>query len=193
LALAYCREQKAPADAIRLYETVWRTDRNYINAAFGLARVHLATGDRDAAIAVLDSVPKTSIRYVPAQVAAVATAVRGRSPAELDPDALVRASDRLAALDLDAERRDRLAAEILEAALGWLLHTSSALPAVRGARAGGSHTAAGGSLFGAPIAEVPLRRELEARYRELARRSRDRDECRRLVDAANAVRPRTLL
>ncbi|NEA23187.1 tetratricopeptide repeat protein, partial [Actinomadura bangladeshensis] len=83
LALAYCRERTAPADAVRLYETVWRTDQSYLNAAFGLARVHLAAGDRAAAVAALDSVPRISIRYVPAQVAAVATAVRGRPPGEL--------------------------------------------------------------------------------------------------------------
>ncbi|TDD68811.1 serine/threonine protein kinase [Actinomadura darangshiensis] len=181
LALAYCRERTAPHEAVRLYEMVWRTDQSYINAAFGLARVHLAAGDRRAAVAALDAVPKISIRYVPAQVAAVATAVRGRPPAELSAAELVAAGDRLTALDLDDERRDRLAAEVLEAALGWLLDG----PAAPGAR--------GGSLFDAPLTEVPLRRLLEKTYRELARRTRDRDECRRLVDSANAVRPRTLL
>ncbi|WP_338741435.1 serine/threonine-protein kinase [Actinomadura luteofluorescens] len=182
LALAYCRERSAPHDAVRLYDTVWRTDQSYINAAFGLARVHLAAGDRRAAVAALDSVPKISIRYVPAQVAAVVTAVRGRPPAELTAGELVAAGHRLTALDLDAERRDRLAAEVLEAALGWMT-------AGPGTTAGTQ----GGSLFGAPLAEAPLRRLLEGTYRELARRTRDRDECRRLVDSANAVRPRTLL
>ncbi|NDU74455.1 protein kinase [Actinomadura sp. DSM 109109] len=182
LALAYCRERSAPADAVRLYETVWRTDQSYINAAFGLARVHLAAGDRRAAVAALDSVPKISIRYLPAQVAAVVTAVRGRPPAELTAGELVAAGERLTALDLDDERRDRLAAEVLEAALGWLLAGSGTAAGTRG-----------GSLLGAPLAEVPLRRRLEGTYRELARRTRDRDECRRLVDSANAVRPRTLL
>ncbi|MFA1539445.1 tetratricopeptide repeat protein [Actinomadura monticuli] len=182
LALAYCRERSAPADAVRLYETVWRTDQSYLNAAFGLARVHLAAGDRRAAVAALDSVPTISIRFVPAQVAAVATAVRGRPPAELSAAELVAAGDRLTALDLDAERRDRLAAEVLEAALDWLL-----------AGSGGAGGARGGSLLGAPLTETSLRRLLEATYRELARRTRDRDECRRLVDSANAVRPRTLL
>ncbi|WP_024936597.1 serine/threonine-protein kinase [Actinomadura welshii] len=182
LALAYCRERSAPDEAVRLYETVWRTDQSYINAAFGLARVHLAAGDRRAAVAALDSVPRISIRYVPAQVAAVATTVRGRPPADLSAAELVAAGDRLTALDLDGERRDRLAAEVLEAALGWLLGGPGAAP--------GTH---GGALFGSPLTEIPLRRLLERTYRELARRTRDRDECRRLVDSANAVRPRTLL
>ncbi|MFB4310943.1 tetratricopeptide repeat protein [Actinomadura sp. GTD37] len=186
LALAYCREQTAPADAVRLYETVWRTDQSYLNAAFGLARVHFAAGDRRAAGAALDSVPTISIRYVPAQVAAVATAVRGRPPAELSAAELVAAGDRLTALDLDDERRDRLAAEVLEAALDWLLAGS-------GPAGGAPGRAQGGSLLGAPLTETALRRLLETTYRELARRTRDRDECRRLVDSANAVRPRTLL
>src|SRR5690606_1734258 len=99
LALAHCREKTDPADAIRLYKMVWDTDQSYINAAFGLARVHLAAGDRAAAIAALDEVPKISIRYVPAQIAAIATAVRGRSPGEVTPDELLAAGDRLNALD----------------------------------------------------------------------------------------------
>nr|WP_246178888.1 serine/threonine-protein kinase [Actinomadura decatromicini] len=188
LALAYCRERTSPQDAVRLYETVWRTDQSYINAAFGLARVHLAAGDQGAAVAALDSVPKISIRYVPAQVAAVATAVRGRDPGTLTAAELVTAGARLGALDLDADRRDRLAAEVLEAALDWLVHAGDGP-----SRAAAADGARGGALLGAPLAETPLRRRLETTYRELARRTRDRDEARRLVDSANAVRPRTLL
>ncbi|WP_420830923.1 tetratricopeptide repeat protein [Actinomadura graeca] len=182
LALAYCREQSAPAEAVRLYELVWRTDQNYIGAAFGIARMHLAAGDHGGAVAALDSVPETSIRYVPAQIAAVATAVRGRPAADLTAADLVAAGDRLTGLRLDGERRDRLAAEVLEAALDWL---------VDGPGAGGGTR--GGALLGAQLAEAPLRGLLERTYRELARLTRDRDECRLLIDAANTVRPRTLL
>ncbi|GAA4228935.1 serine/threonine-protein kinase [Actinomadura meridiana] len=182
LGLAYCRERTAPYDAIRLYEMVWRTDQSYINTAFGLGRVHLTAGDRAAAVTALDSVPTISIRFLPAQVAAVATVVRGRNPVELTAAQLVSAGDRLTGLDLDAERRDRLAAEVLEAALDWLLSGPGA--------AGGAR---GGSVLGTPLTEPRLRRLLESTYREMARRTRDRDECRRLVDSANAVRPRTLL
>lgn len=184
LGLAYCREHSAPDEAVRLFELVWRTDQGYLTAAFGLARVHLAAGRRAAAVRALDAVPKISIRYVPAQVAAVATAVRGRAPADLTAAELVAAGERLEGLDLDDERHDRLAAEILEAALDWL-------PAGSGNGAPGG--AQGGALMGAPLAETPLRRRLERTYRELARRSRDRAESRLLIDSANAVRPRTLL
>nr|WP_225992578.1 serine/threonine-protein kinase [Actinomadura montaniterrae] len=180
LGLAYCREHSAPDEAVRLFELVWRTDHGYLTAAFGLARVHLAAGRRAAAVRALDAVPKISIRYVPAQIAAVATAVRGRPPADLTAAELVAAGERLEGLDLDDERHDRLAAEILEAALDWL-------------PAGSGDGARGGALMGAPLAETPLRRRLERTYRELARRSRDRGESRLLIDSANAVRPRTLL
>ncbi|WP_030164232.1 serine/threonine-protein kinase [Spirillospora albida] len=178
LALAYCRERNAPQGAAELYERVWRTDQTYINAAFGLARVRLAAGDRPGAVAVLDSVPRTSIRWLPAQVAAVATAVRGRPPGEPTAAELIGAADRLDGLGLDGERRERLVAEVLEASLDWL-------PAQRGAQ--------GGAVLGTPLAEAPLRHRLEHTYRELARHTRDRDEARMLIDAANTVRPRTLL
>ncbi|MBT2213740.1 protein kinase [Actinomadura sp. NEAU-AAG7] len=182
LALAYCRERGAPADAVRLYELVWRTDQSYINAAFGLARVHLAAGDRGGAIAALDSVPKISIRYVPAQVAAVATAVRGRHADELTAAELVEAGERLGRLGLDGEHGDRLAAEVLEAALDWLV-----------VGPGPGAGARGGALLGEQLAEAPLRSLLERTYRGLARLTRDREESRLLIDAANTVRPRTLL
>ncbi|MFC0041187.1 serine/threonine-protein kinase [Actinomadura rayongensis] len=177
IALAHCREVSAPRDAARLYDLVWRTDQGHINAAFGLARVYLRAGDRTSAVAVLDSVPRTSIRHVHAQAAAVATAVRGRPDGEPAPAELIGAGDRLAALDLDERRRDRLAAEVLEAALGTV-------------RRGGT---AQGSVLGVPLAEQPLRRRLEETYRALARHTRDREDRRALIDAANAVRPRTLL
>ncbi|WP_420535446.1 tetratricopeptide repeat protein [Actinomadura viridis] len=182
LALAYCRERSAPGEAARLYETVWRTDPGHIGAAFGLARVHLAAGDRATAMAVLDSVPEISIRYVSARVAAVATAVRGRPPAELTAAGLAAAGDRLEGLGLEGERLEWLTVEILEAALGW----------VRLGTARGGHPQ-GGLLLGTPLTETGLRRRLERTYRSLARRTAAREERRWLIDCANAVRPRTLL
>ncbi|MBW8485992.1 serine/threonine-protein kinase [Actinomadura parmotrematis] len=184
LALAYCLEQPAPAEAARLYQLVWRTDQSYINAAFGLARVYLAAGDRASAVGVLDSVPRLSIRYVPAQAAAVATVVRGRPPGELDARELAGAGDRLALLDLDADRRDRLTLEVLRAALDWV---------AAGRDGTGAGPGAGTALMGVPLAEGPLRLRLEQTYRGMARRTHDREDRRELIDAANAVRPRTLL
>ncbi|MFC5753358.1 serine/threonine-protein kinase [Actinomadura rugatobispora] len=188
LALACCLERSAPEEAARLYELVWRTDRTYIGAAFGLARVRLAAGDRAAVTAVLDSVPEVSIRYVSAQVAALATAVRDRPPAELTPAELERAGSRLDGLGLEGERHDRLVAEILEAALDWVEHGTGAAVGTGVARPQGT-----GVLLGAPLSEVPLRRRLEQTYRSLARLTTDREDRRWLIDCANAVRPRTLL
>ncbi|MEU5878257.1 tetratricopeptide repeat protein [Spirillospora sp. NPDC047279] len=183
LALAYCLEGQAPGEAVRLYEMVWRTDQSYINAAFALARIHLAAGNRAAAVAVLDSVPRTSIRYVAAQVCAVATAVRGRAVDGLTAADLVGAGERLGRLDLEGERRARLAAEVMEAAIAWL---GLAPPQAGGAQ--------GGSLFGAPLGDTAaLRRVLEDNYRAMAQHTRDREDRRLLIDRANAVRPRTLL
>ncbi|MBO2455685.1 protein kinase [Actinomadura barringtoniae] len=182
LALAACREERAPMEAVRLYEMVWRTDNSYINAAFGLARIHLAGGNRAAAVAVLDSVPKTSIRFVAAQVAAVTTAVRRRPVNELTAADLVGAGDRLARLQLEGERHERLAAEVLEGALGWL-------------GLGTAHTGVtqGASLLGRPLTDQAVRNGLDELYRALARHSQDREDRRVLIDRANAVRPRTLL
>ncbi|WP_084337016.1 serine/threonine-protein kinase [Actinomadura oligospora] len=185
MALAACREHRAPQSAAHLYETVWRTDRNHINAAFGLARVKLAADDRPGAVAVLDSVPATSIRFVPAQVAAVGVTVRGRDAGRLTPDDLITAARRLERLDLTGERRDLLTAEVLEAALDWTMRHRAPGTAPGAAQ--------GGDVFGVPLAEQPLRRHLEGTYRALARLTGDREEKRLLVDAANAVRPRTLL
>ncbi|GAA2457126.1 serine/threonine-protein kinase [Actinomadura vinacea] len=187
LALAYCKELSAPQEAARLYETVWRTDRTYIGAAFGLARVRLAAGDRAGVAEVLDSVPEVSIRYVSAQVAAVATAVRDRPPTEVTPVELVRAGERLDGLGLEGERHGRLVAEILEAALAWVEHGTAA-PGRPGAQPQGS-----ARVLGAELSEDPLRRRLEETYRSLARLADDREDRRWLIDCANAVRPRTLL
>jgi serine/threonine-protein kinase PknG len=180
LALAYCRAHRGDhAGAADLYERVWRTDNGYISAAFGLARARLAAGDRTAAVAVLDSVPTVSSHHVAAQVAAVATAIRGRSPAELTEPDLVGAGGRLTSLKLDGEQRGRLIAEVLETALDW-------------ARAAGGADR-NGTLFEASLTERALRGRLEETYRALARLADTPAERHALVVRANAARPRTLI
>ncbi|TDD89934.1 serine/threonine-protein kinase [Actinomadura rubrisoli] len=182
LALAFCHEVRGDAgSAERFHETVWRTDPTHVSAAFGLARARLAARDRTAAERVLDSVPRISSHYLAAQLAAVATAVRGRSPDELDAAVLVGAGRRLQSLRLDTERYAAFAAEILEAALTWLRADRS--PPRPGARQ---------KILGVPMWEPALRAELEEKYRILAKLAGGQEQRYAMVKRANAVRPRTL-
>ncbi len=179
LGLAYCHEHRADhGEAERLYDMVWRTDRGYISAAFGLARTYLAAGDDASAVRVLDTVPNSSSLHVAAQVAAVATAIRGRAAGDLGESELVGAGGRLEVLRLDGERRGTLVAEVLETGLAWL---QTARPGTTNAR-----------LFDSPLTERGLRRRLEETYRGLARLADTAEDRHELVVRANAARPRTL-
>jgi serine/threonine-protein kinase PknG len=171
--------------AARYYELVWRTDHAYVSAAFGLARVYLAQGARGSAIEVLESVPDTSSHHVAAQVAAIKIKTRPDELARIGEGDLYDAARRLERLALDAERRTRLSAEVLEAAYGW----------VRAGRPGATGTdgAAGGrQVLGCALSERELRFGLERCYRALARLSSTPEQRHELVDKANAIRPRTL-
>ncbi|WP_433274056.1 tetratricopeptide repeat protein [Actinosynnema sp. CS-041913] len=173
LAVAVCAELAGdPVTAAAGYRVVWRTDHAYVSAAFGLARVLLAAGEREAAVAVLHSVPETSSHHVAAQVAAV-RAQAGGAPADL-----LAAGTRLAGLDLDVARRALLTAELLRTAL-------ESLPA--------DGSAPAGRLLGCELSESGLRSGLERCYRQLARLADTPEERIALVDRANAVRPRTLV
>ncbi|MGN9837847.1 tetratricopeptide repeat protein [Nonomuraea sp. H19] len=168
LALAFALEC-AGRPASSWYDTVWRTDRAFVSAAFGLAR----TGRMSA----LDEVPATSSYRVAAQIALAASAARRPDPAALAPGDLVAAADRLANLaDLDPHRRDLIIAELLHGGLTWL-DTNSPPPGLK--------------LAGAPFTELELRRRLESIYRRLAHAADSRQDRHALIDQANAVRPRT--
>ncbi|WUH99823.1 protein kinase [Spirillospora sp. NBC_00431] len=180
LALAFCCEAAGDmAAAARRYESVWRTDRGYLSAAFGLARVRLALADRGGAVDALDAVPSLSRHYGAAQLAAMAVTLRGRPSAQLSREHLLRAAKRLDHARVDGERRLQLGSELLEAALAW--------------------TDAGGeedpetTLIDAPLTRDGLRRELEKTYRALAHIAGGRDARHALVNKANSVRPRTIL
>jgi serine/threonine-protein kinase PknG len=179
LALAAAEELRAgPGDlaaAARRYERVWRTDHGYVSAAFGLARLRLAGGDRVGCVTVLDEVPDSSSQYLTAQVAAV-RARMGAELAQLAEADLLDASGRVERLRLDVERRAWLAAEMLEKSLGW----------VRAAQRAGT-----GRVLGHQLSERALRLGLEQAYRALAKMARDDAERVRWVDQANSVRPRT--
>ncbi|WP_327414055.1 serine/threonine-protein kinase [Streptomyces sp. NBC_01233] len=183
LALGLCAEVLGQLDnAAEYYRLVWITDPGFVSAAFGLARVQLAAGDRDAAVRTLESVPEASIHYTAARVAAVRARLRDRSPQEPLLADLAAAADQVEALrrfGLDPERQERLAAEVLGSALDWVLSGS------RGSDPGRT------SLLGSQLDERGLRFGLERSYRVLARLARRGEERIELVERANRFRPRT--
>ncbi|MCX4847977.1 serine/threonine-protein kinase [Streptomyces sp. NBC_00893] len=184
LALGICAEVLGQLDnAAEYYRLVWTTDPSFVSAAFGLARVRLAAGDRAGAVGALESVPEASIHYTAARVAAVRARLRGRAPDEPLITDLTAASAQvsgLAGFGLDAVRRERLSTEVLGTALDWVLSGSpSAGPA-------GPST-----LLGSELNERGLRFGLERSYRMLARLAEPGDERIELVERANRFRPRT--
>jgi serine/threonine-protein kinase PknG len=180
LALALAAEATGDLDAAaRYFRVVWTVDHAYVSAAFGLARTLIAAGDQAAAVEVLGSVPDTSSHHVAAQIAAVRARLHGPDPAGPSVADLREAGDRLAALQLDADRRERLTAEILQAALSRVNADAT------------TDGSAGGRLLGFDLTDRGIRFGLERSYRALARLASAQDSRIRLVEAANAVRPRT--
>ncbi|HEU5469711.1 MAG TPA: tetratricopeptide repeat protein [Actinophytocola sp.] len=169
--------------AARFYELVWRTDRSYVSAAFGLARVYLAQAARGGAIEVLESVPDTSSHYVAAQVAAIKIKTRDTGASRVGERDLHDAAGRLERLALDVERRTQLSAEVLEAAYGWVL---AGRPGAVGPGPDGRQ------VLGCALSERELRFGLERCYRALARLATTPEQRHALVDKANTIRPRTL-
>ncbi|MFJ9950479.1 tetratricopeptide repeat protein [Kitasatospora sp. NPDC091207] len=212
LALAICAELLGGGgDAAELYRLVWTTDQAYLSAAFGLARVLLADGDRSGAVRVLESVPATSSQFTAARIAAVRARLRERPATDPLGADLGASSEQLTALRLDDRTREELSVEVLDAALGWVTAGSpggAGAPGGTGSsgetgEAGGTEVArvtggtggTGGTgavtVLGRPAAERELRLALEQSYRVLARLA-DRAEIRiEMVERANRARPRT--
>ncbi|MEW1902890.1 tetratricopeptide repeat protein [Streptomyces sp. NPDC086147] len=184
LALGICAEVLGQLDnAAEYYRLVWATDPGFVSAAFGLARVRLAAGDRAGAVRTLESVPEASIHYTAARVAAVRARLRRRPPSEPLGADLTAAAAQVSALrgfGLDAVRRERLSTEVLGTALDWVLSGSP------GAAPGG-----GALLLGSGLDERGLRFGLERSYRVLARLAQQGGERIELVERANRFRPRT--
>ncbi|MFE9638468.1 tetratricopeptide repeat protein [Nocardiopsis alba] len=174
LAIA-CERTGEHEIAARQYATVWSTDHSYVSAAFGLARIRIAQGDRASALRVLDTVPELSSLYVRAQTALISLL----ATEDGDGTDLIRAGERLERLGLDGESTDRLAVRVLESALAWLEEGGVPPP--------------DGLLLGGPFTSRGVRTDLERRYRSLAHRSGRLAERYRLVDRANSRRPVTLL
>ncbi|KOV92238.1 serine/threonine-protein kinase [Streptomyces sp. NRRL B-3648] len=188
LALALCAEVLGQLDnAAEYYRLVWTTDPSFVSAAFGLARVQLAAGDRSGAVRTLESVPESSIHYTAARVAAVRariarrTADTGDVPFLDDLTAAAGQVEALQAYGLDPARRERLSAEVLGCALDWILSGGQ-----------GTGPAVGGRvLLGSGLDERGLRFGLERAYRTLARLATGGEERIELVERANRYRPRT--
>ncbi|WP_107466122.1 serine/threonine-protein kinase [Streptomyces sp. TLI_105] len=184
LALGICAEVLGQLDnAAEYYRLVWATDPSFVSAAFGLARVRLAAGDRSGAVQALESVPEASIHYTAARVAAVRARLRRRPAHEPLGADLTAAAAQVSALQgfgLDAVRRERLSTEVLGTALDWVLSGSP------GAAPGG-----GALLLGSELDERGLRFGLERSYRVLARLAQRGEERIELVERANRFRPRT--
>ncbi|MFR9674824.1 tetratricopeptide repeat protein [Streptomyces sp. TR06-5] len=183
LALAVCAEALGQWDnAAEYYRLVWATDHAFVSAAFGLARVRLALGDRAGAVGALESVPESSSHHVAARVAAVRARLRGRDPREplyQDLCAAGRQVELLREGGLDALRLEQLICEVLGSALDWVI---AARPVLDG------HVL---PLLEAVPEEGRLREGLERSLRRLARLAQSGSERIELVERANRIRPRT--
>lgn len=184
LALGVCAEVLGQLDnAAEYYRLVWSTDPGFVSAAFSLARVQLAMGERGGAVRTLESVAESSIHFTAARVAAVRARLRRRAATDPLLDDLRAAADQVAALQqfgLDAVRREQLTTEVLGTALDWVLSGG------RGGQVAGTTT-----LLGSPLDERGLRFGLERSYRVLARLAQRGEERIDLVERANRFRPRT--
>ncbi|WP_247616666.1 serine/threonine-protein kinase [Streptomyces sp. MK37H] len=218
LALGYCAEHLGDHEAAkRFYEAVWQRNRSQGSAAFGLARLRLAAGDRGGAVEILGGVPKVSRHYDAARIAIVRV-LSGRLG---HPDALPTAEDlaevrtRLPRLYLDEGResgpaRDRLTAESLEVTLDWAERRSAAGErlvepaehvrsrrwvrkgrAVLATEAPRRGTEPRSLVYGEWENESALRAELELTLRRLARQADSPEALGVLIDRANAIRPMT--
>ncbi|GAA0483435.1 serine/threonine-protein kinase [Streptomyces olivaceiscleroticus] len=194
LALGVCAEVLGQLDnAAEYYHLVWTTDHSYVSAAFGLARVRLAAGDRAGAVRALEAVPESSIHFTAARIAAVRARLRQRPAGEpllADLQAAAREIERLADFGLDAQRRETLTTEVLGCALDWVLsgRTGERMPGTPEAERPADGRPA---LLGCALDERGLRFGLERSYRLLARLAQRGDERIELVERANRFRPRT--
>ncbi|WP_255951762.1 serine/threonine-protein kinase [Streptomyces odontomachi] len=219
IALGVCAEVLGQLDnAAEYYRLVWTTDPSYVSAAFGLARVRFAAGDRRGAVETLESVPESSIHYTAARVAAVRARLRQRLPvgpvsgggigsngtAGLnDPggaphNAMAAGADAsfLGDLMAAADQVQALDAFGLDAVRRELLSTEvlgTALDWVLSGNHGSAPPHGGGRpvLLGSELDERGLRFGLERSYRTLARLANSGKERIELVERANRLRPRT--
>jgi serine/threonine-protein kinase PknG len=184
LALAQCAARSGATKlAGSYYATVWRTDRSYVSAAFGLARSRFADGDIAGTAAALEAVPESSRYAVTARLCAILARARGCPSGQPLVNDFFPAVERLNTLELDDRRRERAIAEVLETVLGWERAqrpwpsaTTSVIPT---------------TLFGHQLSQRGVRDRLEITYRSLARLAPTKAERITFVDKANTHRNRS--
>ncbi len=164
--------------ALELYDLVISADSSFVSAAFGLARCNWQLSNHDGVVAAFNRVPTSSAAHYDAQVAAARALVAGGPSGEPALEDLAEASATIERLQLDAAERAALSADIFERALAGVL--AGRIPADAGA------------MLGRDLSEKSLREGLEHTYRIQARLATSDEERIRLVDKANAVRPRSL-
>ncbi len=178
LALGIAAEMAGNLDiAVKTYDLVSRTDPGFVSAAFGLARCLLAKGDRAGAVKALDRVPQSSGLYLRSRIEAARMLIRNdhQSPGSAE---LSQASALAESLGLDGMDRFRLGSQILSAALELLASRKlKPDPKIK--------------ILGHSLTENPMRFGLENSFRSMAQLSAGEERIK-LVDRANAVRPRTL-
>jgi serine/threonine-protein kinase PknG len=176
LALASACELSGERGVARgLYQTCTIVDANYVApAAFGLTRVALADGDQQSALNSLELIGPTSSAYV--------TARRMRAQLLADSNfglpALADAAATVDRVPIDPLDRQQLIVTLLTRALDQVRTAQTPRPDIH--------------IAGVPATEHALRVGAEQAYRQLAAITPDRAERVRLVDEANAIRPRTM-
>ena len=165
--------------AARYYALVVGTDAGYASASFGLARVSMLLGDREAAAAALQRVAKSSSAYVTAQISLCRLRC-AELPGDLPtlPD-LTAASGTLGGLSLENSVRLPLVRDLHLRALAMLLDERVAPDEST-------------LLVGATLTEDDQRTALEHAFRALAKLAPGEEARCALIDEANAFRPRTL-
>ncbi len=178
LALGFAAELAGNLDlAIHMYDIVSRVDDSYVSAAFGLSRCLLNKGDRNTAVQALDRVPQSSGLYLRSRIAAAQAliAVNGTVPAAAD---LGRASLLTEGLGVNGLSRAQLSSQIMRTALDLVCQRK--LPPDKSVL-----------VLGCGLNERDLRAGLERTLRSMAQLFTGEERIR-LIDQANAVRPRTL-
>lgn len=160
------------AVAAARYRVVATTDPHQVSAVLGLARCQLQLGDVDGAVAAYAMVPRNHRGWGDAQLAAARALLAAGRVQEADAA--------VARLDLDPVRSASVLVDVLESALAAI-------------SSGSSVPAPSARIAGVAVTEPDLRRGLERAYRAVADLTPDDRERYRLVDKANAVRPRSLV